>query len=413
MVINSRDKIYIRRELEREVMKYIKDPEIIAVIGPRQCGKTTLLQHICSNLKNINFITFEDVNTLNLFENDISTFIEQHIRGYNYLAIDEFQYCEKGGKKLKYLYDTVKIKILITGSSSTELSIKGLKYLTGRVLVFNLYPLSFKEFINFKNPRLFNSIDKNRITGPLVNLAKPLLEEFVIYGGYPRIVLERDFSKKKKLLREIYNIYMLKEIKEILGIKDINRLEKLIKTLSLQAGDLIVYDDLCNITGYDYNNLKGQLAILQKTFICVESRPFFTNKRTELVKNPKIFFVDNGLRNSVLNNFYSERGDRGKLYENFICSELVKDGLEIRFWRSKSKAEVDFVIEKEGEVIPIEIKSHLSKTKLTKSFLSFLEKYKPNKGYFFSPEFFGKRVFKKTKVQYYPLFYIYNALREI
>ena len=405
---NSRPKIYIKRDLEEEIIKFLDDPEIIAVVGPRQCGKTTMLQHIYSSSKNANFITFEDVKILNLFENDIDTFITQYVKGYDYLFIDEFQYCEEGGKKLKYIYDTTNIKILITGSSSTELSLKGLKYLTGRVLVFNLYPLSFREFIRFKNIKIFNSLENNKLSSPLINLVKPYLNEFIIYGGYPRIVLEQDLAKKQKLLSNIYSIYMLREIKEILGIKDSNTLAKLIKTLSLQIGNLITYSDLSDITGYDYHSLKEHLNILKETFICTEAKPFFTNKKTELIKNPKIFFLDNGFRNSVIDNFNSERGDKGALYENFVSSELVKRGVEIKFWRSKSKAEIDFIIEKKNKLIPVEIKSYLNKAKLTKSFLSFLITYKPKEGYFLSPDFLGKRVYKSTNINYYPIFYIYK-----
>ncbi len=391
---NSRPKIYIRRNLESEIIKYIDDPEIIAVLGPRQCGKTTLFQHISSNLSNVNFVSFEDIRVLNLFESDIESFIEQHVKGFDYLFIDEFQY-SKEGKKLKYIYDKYDTKILITGSSSVELSFNGIKYLTGRVLIFKLYPLSFKEYLSYKSPRLLDS----NLSKPVISQILPFFDEYVIYGGYPRVVTEDERTKKKKILQNIYNIYMLREIKEILNIKDSERLQKLIKALSLQIAGLITYSELSNISGFQYDELKDHLSILEDTFVLQRIRPFYTNKRTELVKNPKVFFYDNGFRNAVIDNFSTERADIGELYENFVFSELIKRD-KVRYWRSKSKAEVDFIFRK----MPIEVKTNIAKTKLTKSFISYLKKYKPKKGYMLSYDFTGKRKYMDTQVEYMPIF---------
>ncbi len=407
---NNRPDPYIERDLEKKLEKYLDDPEILAVIGPRQSGKTTLLQHIQSNLEKANFTTFEDMKTLELFEEDIDGFIEQNVEGYNYLFIDEVQYSEKAGKNLKYIYDTKDIKILVTGSSSTELSFRGLKHLTGRVLVFHLYPLSFREYLRFKDNRLYSSIEKKKPSEPIIKEILPYFKDFVLYGGYPRIALEDDDSKKEKILEDIYNIFMLREIQETLGIKDRVKLSKLLRTLSLQIGNLVNYNKLSDATGYTYSKLKSKLNILQETFICSEVDPFYTNKKKEIVKNPKIFFFDNGLRNSVIGNFSKERSDMGELYENFVFTELVKEGFEPRFWRSKDKAEVDFVIERDGEVVPIEVKNTLHKERLTKSFTSFLRSYEPERGYFLSKDLMGEKGFKDTDVEYFPAFYLHWVL---
>jgi len=130
-------------------------------------------------------------------------------------------------------------------------------------------------------------------------------------------------------------------------------------------------------------------------------KPFYTNKRKELVKIPKVYFYDLGFRNVCFDNFSHERSDIGFMYENFIFSELVKKGFSLKYWRTKSGAEVDFVVG-DGGIIPIEVKSSLFEGKLNKSFFSFVEKYKPKKGYIVSLDFEGKKKVNGCEVFFVP-----------
>ncbi|MEA2037142.1 MAG: ATP-binding protein [Nanoarchaeota archaeon] len=395
--------MYINRFLENKLEKYLSKKEIIAVVGPRQSGKTTTLKHIFKNLKNALFLDFEDRETLELFNEDIKSFIDLYIKKYDYLFIDEFQYAEKGGKNLKYIYDNYKIKIVISGSSVSGLSVHSIKYLVGRIFVFNLYPFSFEEYLNHKEPKLYNGIYVKRgLTKPLIEKIIPYFNEFCLFGGYPRVVLTEDKEEKETVLRNIYNTYFLKEIKEILNLQDDHKLSKLINALALQIGNIINYNELSDITGFRYNDLLNHINILEKTFISLRSYPFYTNKRLEIVKAPKIFFLDSGFRNTVIKNFQSikNRPDKGSLYENFIASEVVKKGIDVKYWRTKSKAEVDFIIEKEGRAMPIEVKSGLKKPKITKSFSSFLDKYRPKSGLILSEILSGK----KGQIKFRPIF---------
>src|SRR3989338_11507780 len=135
--------MYIERFLESKLRACLGMPEILAIIGPRQSWKTTLVRHLISDLENVNSIDFEDRETLELFNEDIKSFSELHVKPYNYLFIDEFQYAKEGGKNLEFIYDHHKVKIIISGSSVSGLSIRSIKYLVGRIFVFNLYPFSF------------------------------------------------------------------------------------------------------------------------------------------------------------------------------------------------------------------------------------------------------------------------------
>lgn len=203
---------------------------------------------------------------------------------------------------------------------------------------------------------------------------------------------------------QIYSLYFLKEVRDILGLIDDYKLKDLFKVLSLQIGNICQYNELAQISSYSQPTLKKYLNFLEKTFIAFFIRPFFTNKRTELVKNPKVYFFDLGLRNAAIDNFLDleQRTNQGAILENFVALQL-KDKQYVKFWRSKSKAEVDFVFEKEGQLIPIEVKKTLKSTHLSASFLSFLKKYQPKKGYVCSLDFVGERKVEKTHVYFIPI----------
>jgi predicted AAA+ superfamily ATPase len=394
--------MYIRRDLEKKLEKYKDVREIIAIVGTRQCGKTTLIEHFFSKLKNKEMISFEDQKTLNLFSTNIDLFIEIHVKGIDYLFIDEFQYAKNGGKQLKYIYDNYDVKIFITGSSAPDLAVHGLKFLVGRVFILNLYPFSFSEFLRYKNEKLHEIYLEKKSSKEFLDMINRYYQEFAIYGGYPRVITSKTIEEKKDVLKNIYNTYFLREVKEILQLSDNFKLAKLIKILALQTGSLTNYSELCSTVEYKNIELLKSLNVLVQTFICIEAKPFFTNKKKEIIKSPEFFFLDNGFRNIVLNNFQAlgDRVDTGSLNENFVASELIKGENELKYWRTKFKAEVDFILEKNGETIPIEVKSQLNDKKITRSFRNFLDMYEPKKGFIFSYNLIDSMNIKKTKVDF-------------
>ena len=397
--------MYIPRELEKELQKYLSVREIIAVTGARQCGKTTLILNLLKHLegkKRIKSVSFDDVKVLSLFENDMDSFCELYVQEYDLLFIDEVQYAKEGGKKLKYLFDRFPIKIIISGSSSSELSVQSLKYLVGRIFIFTLYPFSFKEFLLARNPRLVPLYEKAGYGKEITEELNGHVSEFILFGGYPRVVLAKSREEKITVLKNIFNTYLLREIKEVLGLREDFRLLKLIKSLSLQIGNLVNYNELSALSEFSYSEVKRYLHILEKTSICSLLSPFQSNKRTELIKNPKVYFYDLGFRNMVMDNFSVERMDLGAMHENLIFSELVKCQFAPKYWRTKSKAEVDFVLEKEGEVIPIEVKINLSGMNLTRSFQSFLERYHPVIGLITSSSFEDQRTIAGSHIHFLP-----------
>lgn len=406
--MQKKEKYYIERELEGKIRRYLKRKEIVAIIGTRQCGKTTLMKHIFMDLKNAKFINFDDREVLSLFNDDIKTFIKIYIENTDFLFIDEFQYAKKGGKQLKFIYDNYDTKIIISGSSAPELSVHSLKYLVGRIFIFTLSPLSFQEFLRFKNKALSNIEKDRQIPEVTFNMLEQLFNEYIIYGGYPEVVLSDNNEEKKDIIHNIYNTYLLREIREILQISDEEKIAKLIKALSLQVGGLVNYSKLSLITGLKYKELIKYLTVLKKTFVLIESKPYFRNRRKELVKIPKIYFLDSGFRNIAINNFQEaeNRVDIGALNENFVASELFKKQIDFNFWRTKAGAEVDFVVEVNNKLIPIEVKTILNSSVYGKSFKNFTEEYNVRKGFILSKNYYSNFLIGKCKVKFRPLFFI-------
>ncbi len=392
--------MYIKRNLEDKLLQYLNSPEIIAVIGPRQSGKTTLLKQIYANYKEQGvFISFDDPDILSLFEHKIEDFARLYVIGRKGLFIDEFQYAKNGGRSLKYIYDKYKIKIFITGSSSIDLTVKSLKYLVGRIFIFELLPFDFSEFLKAKDGNLdriyteslnvslesfYKGKAKPSISGKIEDKIRYFFKEYLVYGGYPRAVLAESFEEKKEVLKNIYSTFLLREVKDYMGLIDDYKLQNLVKALSLQIGSLAGYNDLSLLSGYSFVSLKKYLNFLEKSYICLLVRPFFKNRRSEFTKKPKVYFLDTGLRNCIYNDFRSieERADAGSLLENGIFAELRKKNITPQYWHNKNSGEVDFIIQQEGVKLALEIKLTLEKCKDSPAVRMFKEKY-PDFSFFY------------------------------
>jgi hypothetical protein len=227
------------------------------------------------------------------------------------------------------------------------------------------------------------------------------LDEYLTYGGYPRVILSKTNDEKKEVLKNLLSIYLLRDIKEIAKIADETKMYKLLKALSLQIGNVIAYNELSTLIGVNSVQLKEYLSVFEKAFLTKTITPFFTNKRLEIVKNPEIFFFDMGLRNVIIKNFSAleDRVDKGAMLENFVFRELVER--DVKYYRTKNGAEVDFIID---DAIPVEIKSNLSSMKISKSYHYFLENYKPKKGYVLNFNQIGKKEFNGAEIEFLPHF---------
>ena len=391
----------IERDIFSILNKDLTRKEIMALVGPRQIGKTTIMKELfkkCEN--NGNFISFENFKLRDLFENNIELFIETYVKNNKFLFIDEFQYAKNGGKQLKFIFDSYdNIKIVISGSSQPELAIHSLQYLVGRVRIYEILPLTFKEFIQYKsnlNKVLFNEI-RNQDSFKLISL---YFEEYLIYGGYPCVVVENTFDEKKLKLQDIVNTYLLKDIKDILSYKNIYEFENVLKKLALQDGKLLNKSSISMDFEINKNKISEIISVLSKTYVLYLLQPYFNNKSKELIKSPKTYFLDLGFKNLLINNFNNLdlKSDKGEIYENFICNQLFRSNFKLNFWNEKNRYEVDFVLEKDGNIYGFEIKSKLSNSNLTNSLKKFIEEFSPKIIYVFNENIDDEIKYEKTKV---------------
>lgn len=400
--------MYIKRNLEEKIGRYLDSPEIIAVVGPRQAGKTTLLRRFQADMPQSIFLTFEDIELRLLFEEDIKGFSQLYVQPYRQIFIDEFQYVKKGGRLLKYLYDTNPgKKFFISGSSSIDLTIEGLSFLAGRIFVFHLLPFDYREFLRGIDPELAGYFEENStFSRTVLGKLNRALVQYLQFGGYPRVVTAEDLEEKTEVLKNLLNTYLLRDLKDASSIAEERVMYKLLKALALQTGSIIKYNELAELSGLTINRLKKALGTLEGLLLIRLLPPFFTNKRLEIVKNPKVFFLDSGLRNILLGDFRApdSRPDKGALYENFVFSCLEGrvyqgDIEEVRYYRAKSGAEVDFVL---NGRIPVEVKSAVKKPAVSKSMRSFLTRYRPEAAFVLNQNLYHRQQIEGTTVSFMP-----------
>jgi len=255
--------------------------------------------------------------------------------------------------------------------------------LAGRKKIIKLFPFNFSEFLlakdvsdfaeKIKQPAFFETNFKRKFLIPDRKQLEIYWNEYVLYGGYPKIVIESEYEEKEEYLKELYQSFLKKDVLDS-GIKEEIAFYKLIKILASQTGQLVNNQKLARTIGVSGETVSKYLYVLQKSFIIQMVSTFSGNMRKELVKMPKVFFLDNGYRNALLNSFspWGDRLDKGKLLENSVFIELIKNSIEdVRFWRTQDKQEIDFIV---NEKYAFEVKLNKNSFKATK-YKTFKKKY--------------------------------------
>jgi predicted AAA+ superfamily ATPase len=328
----------------------IQRGRVLVIYGPRRAGKTTLLEGFLkqTDLK-CKFDSGDNIKVQNILSSADFDNILDYISGYELLAIDEAQMVAGIGKGLKIIVDQAKdIYVIATGSSSFELSQQVGEPLTGRKETVVLYPISQKELLSIYNRHEL----------------KEKLEEFLIFGSYPEVIMESTRQKKIKALTEIADSYLLKDILSIDRIKSPKTLLNLLKLLAFQIGSLVSMNELAGQLSVDIKTVARYLDLLEKSFVIKSVGGFSRNLRKEITKKMKFYFLDNGVRNAVILQFngLEDRNDIGQLWENFIyCERLKKLAYEniygyTYFWRTYDGKEIDIIEERDGKLYGYEIK---------------------------------------------------------
>jgi predicted AAA+ superfamily ATPase len=328
----------------------IKQGKVLVLYGPRRVGKTTLLESFLkeTSLK-FRFDSGDNIRVRNVLGSSDFEIILDYVSGYELIAIDEAQMVPGIGTGLKIIVDQAKnMSVIATGSSSFELAQQIGEPLTGRKETVTLYPISQKEL----------STEYNR------HELKNKLKEFLIFGSYPEVIMEKTRQKKIKALTEIADSYLLKDVLSMERVKSPKTLLHLLKLLSFQVGNLVSMNELSGQLSVDIKTVARYLDLLEKSFVIKPVSGFSRNLRKEIAKKVKYYFLDNGIRNAVIMQFndLEDRNDAGQLWENFIyCERLKKLSYEnihgyTYFWRTYDGKEIDLVEEREGKLFGYEIK---------------------------------------------------------
>ena len=355
-------------KLEEHMMKN----KVLVIYGPRQVGKTTLIQnYLKGTCKKYKSETGDNILIREIFESENLNTILDFVQGVDLLFIDEAQKIPKIGLALKMLVDHLPdLEIIVTGSASFELAGQIGEPLTGRKQTLRLFPLSIlelqKEYSRFE-------------------LSNKELENILIYGSYPESITATNSKLKAEVITEITESYLLKDILELEKVKSSKILLDLLRLLAFQIGNEVSLTELATQIGIDYKTVARYLDIFEKAFVIYNLRGYSKNLRKEVTKKSKYYFYDNGIRNALIANFnpLNLRNDQGQLWENFLFMERVKRNSYLKqhcnyyFWRTWDQKEIDLLEEREGRLFAYEFKWS-NKAKQSKKYKvpkDFIENY--------------------------------------
>jgi len=407
----------IKRNLLPLLVQHLEKKEISLIVGPRQAGKTTLMRRLMQDLserKQPSLMLNLDVEEEKKYfdtQDHLLRKIRLEIGSSGYVFLDEIQRKENAGLFLKGLYDmNLPYKWIVSGSGSVELKEKIHESLAGRKRVFELSTLSWEEFLNYRTDyRYENKLDEYYALEP--EQVQHFLDEYLTFGGYPRIVLEQSISEKRKLISELYQSYLLKDLVELLGIHKTEGFTNLVKIMSSQIGKMLKVEELSGTLSLHKATINRYLWYMENTFFVEKLTPFYRNIRKEISKAAIYYFNDLGMRNFALGLFGSSSllFSDGFLFQNFIFHRLKEHiqgtSSQIHYWRNTNKAEVDFVLDEGSNLIPIEVKfQKLIKPNPGRSLLSFIAQYKPEKAYVIHLGKEMRRLIDKTELIFLPFY---------
>ncbi len=338
----------IARKLENTIKSHLGTGKAVIIIGPRQVGKTTLLQSISENLtEKALFINCDEPDMRAILFEKTSSELKSLIGKHKLIIIDEAQRVKNIGLSLKLIIDQLKsVQLIVSGSSALELVNEINEPLTGRKWEFIMYPVSMEELIGHTS-----FIEQNR-----------LLTTRLIYGMYPDVINHP--GSEKEILKNLTDSYLYKDLFSFKDVRKPEVIEKILQALSLQIGSEVSYNEIADLVRSDPQTVTRYIDLLEKTMVVYRLPSFSRNLRNELKKSRKIYFYDNGVRNAIIANFQplELRKDAGALWENFMLTERLKFTTYASiwsnrfFWRTKQQQEIDYIEERDGKLYTFEFK---------------------------------------------------------
>lgn len=400
-----------------EVKEHLSSEEISLITGPRQSGKTTLMKEIKNELerkgRNTIYLSMDIESHRRHFssQQELKQKLELELGDSGVAFIDEIQRKENAGLFLKGIYDSdVPWKLVVSGSGSVELKENIHESLAGRKRLFHLSTITFREFVDYKTDyRYEGKLEKFFEAEP--ERTRQLLKEYMNFGGYPDVVLADKESEKRRIIDEIYSSYLERDIQNLLNVEKIDAFSTMIALLADQMGGLINYSSLSSDLEIGSSTVREYMKYAEKTYLIERVNPFFTNKRKELVKSPVAYFQDIGLRNYAVNQLgqIDLPTEKGIVFEGLVFQilrhNMTHSSGSIRYWRTKSGAEVDFVLKwGKDRVLPVEAKFRdLEEPEITRSFRSFLKKYSPEEAWVVNLALEETQEFEGVPVKFIPV----------
>lgn len=355
--------MYIPQYQINNLRKFLTVNKAVIIYGPRRCGKTTLLKNFIQSVdREYLFVNGEDVTVGEYLSSQSIDVLKSFVGGKRLLIIDEAQKIKNIGENIKLMLDSIEgLEIIASGSSAFDLARHTGEPLTGRKFTLKMFPLAQFELAAMENPAQ----------------TKGLLESRLIYGSYPEVILNQDNNWRQAYLKEIVSSYLYKDVLEFEGIRHADSLIKLLQSLAFQIGKEVSFTELGVRLLMSKNTVERYLDLLEKAFVIFKLRGFSRNLRKEIVKNPRYYFYDIGVRNALINNFnsLSLRDDAGMLWENYVIVEMIKkqEYHQIQannyFWRTYDRKEIDLIQEKDGKLYGYEIKLSKDTVKLPTEWL--------------------------------------------
>ncbi len=357
------------RKILGHLKKQLDSPEIVVLTGMRRVGKTTLLSMLFEDIKSSNKVFLDLSNPLNqrIFEETDYNNIWSNLKTFGikskgnvYIFLDEIQDAPDTVKAVKYLYDHYKIKFFLTGSSSFYLKNLFPESLSGRKVIFELFPLDFEEFLIFKdNSRNFhqdfNLKQKNKNSIEFERLKK-LYDEYLYYGGFPQVVIEEDLDRKRMWLEDIFKSYFEKDVRSLADFREINLFRDTILLLLKRAGNKVEISKLASEIGVSRETIYSYIYFLNGTYFLFLLPPFTKSVDREISSLKKVYICDNG--------FITQFGqtDEGSLFENAVFHNLKKYG-RLNYYQKYSGSEIDFILLKELIALESRVTANISDLK--------------------------------------------------
>jgi len=416
-----------RRVVDSIFGKVIGDNRVLVLTGARQVGKTSIMRLLMERLlkeieaNRIFYFDLEDINILDIVNRGVDEFLAlikakgADFREKCFVFLDEIQYMENPSNFMKLIVDHHSaIKLIVSGSSSFAIKSKFRDSLAGRKIVFNIYHLDFVEFLEFKGRRElagFWEIEDWEKARFFKRELMQYFEEYTVFGGLPKVTLLLKEDDKIEYLKDVVNSCIKKDIKDLFRIDNPLAFNKLLKLLAANAANSMNFSNFTTNCGISRQTLERYLFILENTFVIKFISPFYRNRKKEITKMPKVYFLDTGIRNLILGdlNKLESRSDAGVLVENAVFS-IINSNIdlldEMHYWRTKAGAEVDFVL-RGKRLRAYEVKYQtFRQPKISRGIRSFAKEYSPEEINICTKDFYFQTKIESTYIRFLPSFFV-------